>query len=214
MAQIKNIMIFGDSYSTFRDYIPKGYAAYYSPDETDRTDVRKVEETWWHRLCSDMSLNLVLNNSWSGSTLCNTGYNGDCSKTSSFICRLNKLIDEGFFADNTIDTVLIFGCTNDSWANSPLGELKFSDFDDNELFSVPPAIGYFAAKLKATLPEANIVYIVNTDLKPEISEAMAKTAEHFGIGCIKLENVDKRNGHPTIKGMGDIKEQVEAYLTK
>ena len=61
-----NLLIFGDSYSTFRDYIPKGYAAYYSPDETDRTDVRKVEETWWHRLCSDMSLNLVLNNSWSG----------------------------------------------------------------------------------------------------------------------------------------------------
>ena len=92
----KNVMIFGDSYSTYDGYIPKGYAVYYADMECDNTDVRKVEETWWHRVCSDLSLHLVRNDSWSGSTLCNTGYNGDCSETNSFIYRMETLEEKGF----------------------------------------------------------------------------------------------------------------------
>ena len=42
-TEIKNIMIIGDSYSTFRGYIPEGYAVYY--DENSGTDVFKVENT-------------------------------------------------------------------------------------------------------------------------------------------------------------------------
>ena len=74
---VRNIMIFGDSYSTFAGYIPDGYAVYYSTEEREQTDVRRVEETWWHLLCTDHSFNLVRNDSWSGSTLGNTGYSGD-----------------------------------------------------------------------------------------------------------------------------------------
>ena len=44
---VRNIMIFGDSYSTFAGYIPDGYAVYYSTEEREQTDVRRVEETWW-----------------------------------------------------------------------------------------------------------------------------------------------------------------------
>ena len=96
----KNVLIFGDSYSTFEGYIPKGFAVYYSESGSGETDVRNVKETWWHRLISETNSDLIQNNSWSGSTICYTGYNGDCSETSSFICRLNKLIDAGFFKEN------------------------------------------------------------------------------------------------------------------
>ncbi len=66
---MKNVMIFGDSYSTFADYIPKGYAVYYSGADRPETDVGRVEETWWHGLCTDLSLNLVRNDSWANALL-------------------------------------------------------------------------------------------------------------------------------------------------
>ena len=209
---VKNIMIFGDSYSTFAGYIPQGYAVYYSSAESDNTDVRRVEETWWHSLCSDLALNLIRNDSWSGSTLGNTGYSGDCSGTSSFIYRLEKLEAENFFKENDIDTVFVFGCTNDSWANAPLGELKLNDFTKEDLFSVCPAIGYFIGRLKEILPEANIVFLINTDLKPEIGDAIKTASEHYGTSYIAFESIDKRCGHPTIQGMRDIKNQVQEFL--
>lgn len=43
-----------------------------------------------------MNPEIVMNNSWSGSTICNTGYRGDCSDTSSFIHRREVLIEDGF----------------------------------------------------------------------------------------------------------------------
>ena len=205
-------MIFGDSYSTFAGYIPQGYAVYYSGADCDNTDVRKVEETWWHRVCTDLSLHLVRNDSWSGSTLCNTGYNGDCSETNSFIYRLEKLEAENFFRENEIDTVFIFGCTNDSWANAPLGELRLQEHTKEELYAVCPAIGYFLRRLQEILPNANIIFLINTELKPQIGEAVKAASAYFGTAYVELSCIDKRCGHPTIQGMQDIAKQVEAFL--
>ena len=113
---LKNVLIFGDSYSTFEGYIPNGFAVYYSKTGSGETGIKNVEETWWYPLIKETDSRLLQNNSWSGSTICYTGYNGDCSETSSFICRLNKLTDAGFFRENEINTVFVFGGTNDSWA--------------------------------------------------------------------------------------------------
>ncbi len=213
---IHNVMIFGDSYSTFENYIPKGYAAYYSPQYQPghhTSDITKVEETWWHQLCAEMNLNMVLNDSWSGSTLCYTGYNGDCSTTSSFIYRMEKLASEGFFEKNKIDTVFLFGCTNDHWAHAPLGEDLYEGQTREDLFSVRPAIGYFIGRIRTLLPNANIVVLINTGLSNEITEALKSAAEHFGGEAVLLSDIDKENGHPTIKGMTQIKDQVKAHLT-
>ena len=97
----KNVLIFGDSYSTFEGYIPNGFAVYYSKTGSGETDVRNVEETWWYPLIKETDSRLIQNNSWSGSTICYSGYQGDCSETSSFICRLNKLTDA---EEMTMDT--------------------------------------------------------------------------------------------------------------
>ena len=95
---MENTLIFGDSYSTFKEYVPKGYAVYYSETECPETDVTKVEQTWWYQVVEEATLKLALNNSWSGSTIGYTGYNNtDCSKSSSFIYRLKELIDNGLF---------------------------------------------------------------------------------------------------------------------
>ena len=200
-----NLLIFGDSYSTFKNYVPDGYAVYYYEEGRPETDVTKVEETWWHKVLTAKNLNLVLNDSWSGSTIGYTGYdNADNSRTSSFICRLNKMIKNGFFEKNEINTVFVFGGTNDSWANAPLGELKYDNFEKQELYSVLPAIGCFFAKLKETLPNADIYCLINTELKPEISSTLKAVSQKYNIKIVEFEHIAKNSGHPTIKGMDDI----------
>ena len=170
-----NVLLFVDSYSTFEGYIPNGYAVYYSKEKD--CDVRSVEKTWWYSLITETNSKLVLNDSWSGSTIGYTGYeNSDCSKSSSFIRRLRKLSEEGFFEKNKIDTVFVFGGTNDSWCGAPLGEFKFSNFEDKEFFSVLPAISYFLQLLKETLPDADIYCLINTELKEEVSDALLETS--------------------------------------
>ena len=104
------VIIFGDSYSTYSGYIPEGYAVYYSGKRENPPDVSDVSRTWWHSLISETGSELVMNNSWSGSTICYTGYNGvDCSKTNSFIYRLERLFSDGFFNQNNIAFVLLRG---------------------------------------------------------------------------------------------------------
>ena len=63
-------MILGDNYSTFKGFVAEGCAIYYSAAERPETDVRRVEETWWHQVCQKADFNLLLNNSWSGSNIC------------------------------------------------------------------------------------------------------------------------------------------------
>ncbi len=211
----KNVFILGDSYSTFEGYVPKGNAIYYTNAGRADNDITSVSETWWHLLSEELGLNIVRNESWSGSTVCYTRYNGeDCSRTSSFIFRLNRLYEQGFFTENEIDTVLIFGGTNDSWANSPLGTETFTDYSHENLFNVLPALSCIIKRAKEILPEANIVFIVNDSLKPEITTAVINASEHYGTSYLLIEAVDKSKGHPTVKGMAEIKDQVSAFISE
>ena len=208
-----NIIILGDSYSTFEGFIPNGYLAYYSENKASETDVIKVTQTWWYQVIKEANLNLILNDSWSGSTIGYTGYNNtDCSNSSSFIYRLKQLITEGFFIENKIDKVFVFGGTNDSWSNAPLGEAKYKDWKNDDLYSVLPAICYFLNLLKDTLPQAEIYCIINTEIKSEITDCMKKACEKYDITPIVFDAIDKTHGHPTIKGMHDIKNIVLKVL--
>ena len=208
-----NAMIFGDSYSTFKDCVPEGYAVYYSPEDEKMSGVTNVADTWWHQVISEKGLELILNNSWSGSTICYTGYNGcDCSSSSSFIYRLRRLCEDGFFSDNEIDTVFVFGGTNDSWSNAPLGALKTEGVGEDDLYSVLPAIPYFFMSLKKALPRADIYCLINTDIKPEITHALEYSCELYGIKRIRFDKIEKKWGHPTPQGMKDIKDAVVAAM--
>ena len=201
---MNNIIIFGDSYSTFQNSIPDGYPSYYP-----NLDVQNIEETWWKLLIANSNVHLIQNNSWSGSTIGYTGYeNSDCSSSSSFIYRYRELKKEGYFEKNAIDTIFIFGGTNDSWSEAPLGEMKFFDWNEQDLFNVLPAICYFAYLLKTDLPNVKIVFIINTEIKEEIQNGIEKAAQYFGVDSIRLTDINKKDGHPTAKGMVEISEQI------
>ena len=209
------LLIIGDSYSTYKGMIPEGYAHYYAPEIVlPHAPVTKMEldDTWWIKFIRTTGVELVLNNSWSGSTVSYTGREGDCSRTSSYVFRYRQLLEKGFFKENDIDTVIVFGGTNDSWSNAPLGNEMSEGWERKDLYNVLPAVGYFFTKLRETLPDAKIYGICNCDIKNEVRDAIRNSCERVGGKAIVLEKIDKMNGHPTPLGMIQIKDQVLASV--
>ncbi len=204
-----NVFIMGDSYSTYKGYIPDGYSPYYSDVREEPPIVRGVEKTWWNILAKEKNLNIVFNDSYSGSTVCNTvreNHNVDVS----FVSRMDKYITGKFFDQNKINTMLIFGGTNDSWINCPIGELKFSDWTEDELKCVLPAFCYIITRAKEVAE--NVLVIINTKLKQEITAGIIEACEKIGVEYLCLNEIDKENGHPTVLGMQQIAMQVAECL--
>ena len=217
MVNLGKVLLLGDSYSTFEDLIPEGYATYYNkeyPEDRAWIDVTAPEQTWWYSLFQEYSQSLVLNSSWSGTTICHTGYGGlDCSQK-SFAGRMDQLLENGFFEKNEIDTIVVFGGTNDSWADSPIGHMMYEDWTKEDLFQVLPAVGYLFHRIRTGVPKARVLCVINTELKPEISGGLLEACGHYGIEAIVLKEISKENGHPKVQGMKEIREQVIAYLEK
>lgn len=202
MAQKKSVSILGDSYSTYEHYTTpeENEQWYYEPWRDKRTDVNNVTQTWWYRLCKDKGLKLDTNNSYSGSTICFTGYGGEDYTARSFISRAGNL--------GCPDIILVFGGTNDSWAGVPLGEMKYEGISRDELFNYRQAVCYLGKYLCTRYPNTDIYFILNDGLKPEIGSAMSEVCHKYGMTLIELENISKTTGHPNIEGMKQIAEQV------
>lgn len=198
----KKVSILGDSYSTFEGFIPLGNIAWYKPvpKEGRPTDVTDVDQTWWKIFIDDNGYVLEKNNSYSGATVCNTGYEGNDYSDRSFVTRLTDLGDP--------DLILIFGGTNDSWAGSPIGEYVWNDWSSTDLYSYRPATAYMLAKLQELHPDAEIIVIINDELSPEIIESTETVCDHYGVKYMVTENVSKMSGHPDRKGMVAIAEQL------
>ncbi len=123
---------------------------------------------------------------------------------------------EQLFAGNyngeKIDTIFIFGGTNDFWAGSPTGKIKYSDFTEKDLFFCYPAFSFMFGYLKERFPETNIICIINSDFSIDFYNSIIKICEHYGVDYVLLEGIDKSMGHPTEKGMEQISDQVLKFL--
>ena len=210
-SQLKGlyVSILGDSYSTYGGFIPEGNYCWYAIDGIDgknsgANDVNHVSQTWWHQLCSEQGMTLDTNNSFSGSTICNTGYDGKDVTTTSFIARMKEI--------GNPNILLIFGATNDSWANSPIGEYKYADWTEADLKSFRPALAYLFDWLLTHKPGMRIYFILNTHMKEEINSSVDTICAHYGIPYVRLENISLQSGHPDQAGMSAIARQVAREL--
>lgn len=209
---VKSVSILGDSYSTFQGFVQPdtNWVWYFDPAKTMNTDVTSVRETWWHQYIKQHGYRLCVNNSFSGSTICNSGYkrgNPDFADYSdrSFVTRMNNL--------GCPDIIFIFGGTNDAWAGSPIGEYKYADWTKEDLFAFRPAMAKMLAYMLDRYPNVDIYFMLNDGLQEEINESVKTICEHYQVPCIVLKGIDKSNGHPSVKGMTQIREQVEAFLS-
>ena len=197
--------ILGDSYSTFRGYIPKGNHGYYPNAEVD--DVLRVEDTWWHILMERNHMHLLVNDSFSGATVCNHNRDG-LPENASFVGRARR----SFSGAVQPDYIFVFGCTNDSWLEREIGSLMFADRTQEDLNCVLPAYCDVLEYLVKQNPGTRVVSLVNTGLNPEIYAGMLSANAHYGAVTVELRDFEKQHGHPTAAGMASIAAQIEQAL--
>ena len=101
---------------------------------------------------------------------------------------------------------------NDYWAKSPLGEYQYADWSKKDLYSFRPAMAYMLDTMIDYYPNVEIYFLLNDGLGEEISESVRTICKHYQIDCIELKGLDKMSGHPSVKGMKQISEQVKAYM--
>lgn len=211
------IAIFGDSYSTFEGYItPSTNEPWYflpdSPGKCKDNDVTRADQTWWYQLIERLGAQLEINNSYSGSTIGYTGYiipetgKHDDYKPRSFITRAPNL--------GNPDLILCCAGTNDSWDGEEVGEYKYSNWTEEDLYTFRPAMAKFCTEIQRLYPKSRFVFILNCDLKPETVESVHTILKHYGMECLDLKGIDKQQGHPSVKGMKQFADQVYDYLTK
>ncbi|MBQ7386897.1 MAG: hypothetical protein IJW03_01895 [Clostridia bacterium] len=206
-VSLGNVVILGDSFSTFEGHIPEGYMTYYKADG-DHAGVKKVSHTWWHRLIRETRSNLLLNSSYSGSTVCNTGYGGEDYSGFSFVTRVRELIDNGFFDENSVDTLIIYGGLNDCWAQSPRGDIKYSEITESDLYSFYPALSLIFSSVRDHSPNTRIIYIIEEQLDNAMKDGIRQITEHYGIETVAPQGVELHYSHPTYDGMKAISDQI------
>ena len=205
-AQTKTVSVFGDSYSTFEGYLtPSTNAVWYDlKHAANKTDVEHVTQTWWHQLIRRNGWRLCVNNSYSGSTICNTGYDGNDYSDRSFVNRMGNL--------GCPDIIFIFGATNDCWSGAPLGEYQYEGIRPDQLWQFRPAMAYMLAWMKDRYINTELYFILNCDMKEEFNESVYTICKHYGVPVITLKNIDKMQGHPSVKGMEQIAAQIEEAI--
>lgn len=223
------IAILGDSYSTFQGHMSPAinecwYFPENSPSRNKVNNISHVEQTWWQITIKELEATLVQNNSYSGATIAFQGYvrqqenandghslrpghNADFSPR-SFITRAVNLAD----SIGAADVILVFGGTNDSWANTPVGNYQWGKWKREDLFTFRPAMARLCHDLQDLYPTSRIIFIINSELRDDIVESMHHIAEYYGIESLDLKNIEKQSGHPSQNGMKAIAEQVIAKI--
>ena len=205
------ISILGDSYSTYEGWLtPDTNAVWYADADSELhqkgNDVQEVEQTWWFTVVNQPNARLELNNSYSGATICNTGYDKADYSDRSFITRSPYLGEP--------DLIFVFGATNDSWSGAPVGEYMYGGWTKESLYSFRPAMSKLLADLKTNYPIARIIFILNTELRGEINSSVLTICRHYDVPCLVLTDIDKQWGHPSQKGMKQIADQVLSFCAE
>lgn len=200
-AQKLSISVLGDSYSTFEGYVtPSTNEMWYYEESGNRTDVNDVTQTWWWQVAKEGGYKLCVNNSYSGSTIGYRGYDGNDYADRSFITRMDNL--------GNPDVILIFGATNDSWAGEPVGEYKYSGWTKADFYTFRPAMAYMLQHITNRYPNVDVYFILNSELRDDITESCQTICRHYNVPCIALKDIHKINGHPSVNGMKSIAQQV------
>lgn len=206
--------VLGDSYSTYEGYIPEGYNTWYGGERGVGSHVDSVKDTWWYPLCELPDTELLFNCSYSGSTICNTTYEGRFCPDTSFVGRMRDYFSG---AHGTPDTVFVFAGTNDTWAGSPIGTPSARAWDtytDDDLREVFPAVHCMLDYLRAKLPKARIILLLNDLLSEPIMAALHSEGAAYACDVIDLYDISRHEGHPTAEGMRRIREEILSFYEK
>lgn len=209
MSDKKMVSILGDSYSTFAGCLPEGNYVYYPHEGID--DVAAPADTWWHQLIEKRGLELLMNDSSSGTTI-SLHVRPHHKVSDAFIRRMENSLSAKGVEGKKPDIIWVFGATNDSWIDNEVGQVQYENWTEDDLQRVLPAYCYLLDYVIKNNPQAQVVGIVNCDLKEEIMQGQLEACRHYGITGVMLHDIHKINGHPDKLGMQQIAQQVDEAM--
>lgn len=150
--QIKDTVtfaVYGNSISTYHDFLPSGYAVYYTAARELEVGMQ-LGDTYWMQLSRTSGMTFLVNSSWSGSRV-----SSDNGEAVSPFLSTHRVTSIGRFG--APDVILIAGGTNDwGWARCKLGEYSTGPvYKDSVTFRGGYAMMLF--RLQRKYPKAKIV---------------------------------------------------------
>ena len=142
----KNFSILGDSLSTLQGYNPTGYNLFYEGENSNKSGVIQMHDTWWGKVIEHFHGQLLINNSWSGSRVTKIPSNSQLFPSGCSEERVNGL----HINHIKPDVILVYLGTND-WG---YGVEPISSVSHLEIFE--SAYTYMLSKLKENYPKAEI----------------------------------------------------------
>lgn len=227
ITQYKNKLfsVLGDSISTFEGAsLPKN-AVYYDFAHKTASGVVTVSDTWWAQVIEQLGGQLLMNNSFSGSTVCRH----PCYEIQSYSCSDERTASLGRHGI-TPDVIMVYMGTNDWGCGFRIVDSKCPDSYDNSALFLP-AYRQMLIKLKSNYPNAEIwcftlpiskcttmtdysfPYCYGGRHISEYCEAIRACAKEFNCRLIDLNKTanpfDTIDGfHPTASGMKTISSAV------
>ena len=214
------ISVLGDSVSTLLGYTPDD-AVFYNAERKHESGVWELGDTWWGRVAEELSAEILVNNSISGSTVtrcpgCETeAFSASDTRTSGL-----------HIADMTPDIILILMGLNDWGRGVPLTS---DGGDADELSTFSGAYSAMLEKLRKNYPGAEIFCLTLPRAKRESGEpfpyeyagvhiekycaAIREAAEKYSCNVSDLyrsaEPYDSIDGfHPNRDGMMKIADAI------
>ena len=145
----KLFSILGDSISTLSGYSEPFHASFYDNTKKTKSGVLTPDDTWWGQIIRQLDGQLLINNSFSGSTV--TKLNGYL--VPSYACSDERTASLGY-SDHSPDVIIIFMGINDCGYNVKLFPASDSDKNDTSFFYV--AYSSMLDKLKRNYPKSEL----------------------------------------------------------
>ena len=194
--------VIGDSYSTFMGFTDPLPNAQWYPHAGNA--MASVEQTWWKLFEHASGMELVQNNSFSGSTICTHSWNNVTDLTNSFVGRVDNLREAGL--------IIVEGATNDNNAGSVIGNYVWDNFTDADKRTFRGGTAYVIDFLQKKYPESQLIFMLNNGLRADINESVQTICDHYGVPVLKLHDITKIEEHPDVPGMIAINEQLMEML--
>jgi len=145
----KLISFLGDSITTLEGYNPDGALVYYDEAMFDETGIREISHTWWGKLLEYLQADVLVNDSFSGSTVSQELW-GMMYPSAISPMRLNNLNKH----DINPDIIVVNMGTND-YANGVEIDIQ-ENLEETDYSYFKPAYDFMVEKLKEKYPTTEI----------------------------------------------------------
>ena len=95
-----------------------------------------------------------------------------------------------------------------------MGNYQYADWQRDNLFQFRPGMAKMLNDICLYYPNVKVYFVLNDGLSNDINTSVEKVCQHYHVPIIKLKNIDKKTGHPSVKGMKSIAKQVLKVLKK